>query len=263
MIRYNIRKQTDYTMIPKVRKVEPGTFSVDKRYSITVDPQGPYLVYGNPHLQQQFIIPDKNGDSWEYRNGEHYSTQEEPTALCRCGSTKNAPYCDGSHLKADWNPTLTADNIPALEQAEVFDGPALQLTDNPKFCALARFCDANGQVWNLVENSDNPEAAELTIREVIHCPAGRLKIWDKEKNKFIEPHLEPAIGLIEDPEAHCSGPLWVKGGIPVNSANGKQYELRNRITLCRCGGSLNKPYCDGSHIRIHYQDDLPAPDTKV
>ena len=43
------------------------------------------------------------------------------------------------------------------------------------------------------------------------------------------------------------GPIWVRGGIPVASADGKTYEVRNRLTLCRCGRSANKPFCDGSH----------------
>jgi CDGSH-type Zn-finger protein len=39
----------------------------------------------------------------------------------------------------------------------------------------------------------------------------------------------------------------VRGGIPIESANGKTYAVRNRVTLCRCGQSANKPLCDGSH----------------
>jgi len=39
----------------------------------------------------------------------------------------------------------------------------------------------------------------------------------------------------------------VRGKIPIQSADGKIYEKRNRITLCRCGESLNKPFCDSSH----------------
>ncbi|HET8688843.1 MAG TPA: CDGSH iron-sulfur domain-containing protein [Methanosarcina sp.] len=42
----------------------------------------------------------------------------------------------------------------------------------------------------------------------------------------------------------------MRGGIPIESADGKQYEIRNRVTLCRCGKSRNKPFCDGSHVEI-------------
>src|SRR6266536_1245907 len=50
------------------------------------------------------------------------------------------------------------------------------------------------------------------------------------------------------------GPLWVRGGVPVEAADGFEYEVRNRVTLCRCGYSKNKPFCDGSHVRTKFKD---------
>jgi CDGSH-type Zn-finger protein len=55
--------------------------------------------------------------------------------------------------------------------------------------------------------------------------------------------------VIEYPAKGEHGPLWVRGGIPVVSDDGKPYIVRNRFTLCRCGKSRNKPFCDGSHIQ--------------
>jgi CDGSH-type Zn-finger protein len=63
-----------------------------------------------------------------------------------------------------------------------------------------------------------------------------------------------SIGLIEDPEQQCSGPLWLQGGIPIVAADGFEYEVRNRVTLCRCGASKNKPFCDGTHATIKFRD---------
>ena len=131
------------------------------------------------------------------------------------------------------------------------------MADNTEYCVHARFCMARGTVWQLTEDSDNTEAHDLAVHESMYCPSGRLKLWDKEEEKFYEPPLKPALGLIEDPQEECSGPLWVKGGIPVNGPNGTEYEQRNRVTLCRCGASANKPYCDGTHVTVHFQDHLP------
>ena len=39
-----------------------------------------------------------------------------------------------------------------------------------------------------------------------------------------------------------------EGRIPIQSADGTEYEVRNRATLCRCGRSHNKPFCDGTHL---------------
>jgi CDGSH-type Zn-finger protein len=70
----------------------------------------------------------------------------------------------------------------------------------------------------------------------------------------VEPSLAPSIGLVHDTAKKIGGPIWVRGGIPVVGADGKEYEVRNRVTLCRCGASGNKPFCDGSHASIEFQD---------
>lgn len=194
---------------------------------------------------------------WEYARGRQFPTEKEPTALCRCGSSRKQPYCDGSHAKAHWDPALTAGNAPLLDNAESYDGPTLQLADNPEYCAGIRICMARGTAWHNTKHSDRPEQRELAIHGSTFCPAGRLKMWDKEKGAFIEPPFEPELGLIEDPQRRCSGPLWVKGGIPVSSP-GTAYEQRNRVTLCRCGASANKPFCDGTHINVQFDDRLPC-----
>jgi hypothetical protein len=105
-----------------------------------------------------------------------------------------------------------------------------------------------GGIWNLVELSDDPEARDTAVEEACNCPSGRLVIRDNESGKVIEPEFEKSIVVIEYPPKGEHGPLWVRGGIPIESADGKPYEIRNRVTLCRCGRSRNKPFCDGSHI---------------
>lgn len=86
------------------------------------------------------------------------------------------------------------------------------------------------------------------------CPSGRLVVWDRRSKQPLEPELEPSIGLIEDPAQGVAGPIWVRGGITVEDENGTPYEVRNRVTLCRCGASRNKPFCDGTHAAIGFTD---------
>jgi hypothetical protein len=76
--------------------------------------------------------------------------------------------------------------------------------------------------------------------------------WDKVTGKPVERDLPVSVGLVEDPEEGCSGPIWLRGGIKVVSADGFEYEIRNRVTLCRCGQSNNKPFCDGTHASIKF-----------
>jgi hypothetical protein len=135
---------------------------------------------------------------------------------------------------------------PIAERTAHIEGPRLDLDDTEELCAGARFCDRAGGIWNLVEE-DDAVAVRTATEEACNCPSGRLVVKDKN-GKVIEPELEPGIAVVHDPAAGGMGPLWVKGGIPVTSADGKTYEVRNRVTLCRCGRSKNKPFCDASHI---------------
>jgi CDGSH-type Zn-finger protein len=183
--------------------------------------------------------------------------------LCRCGGSANKPFCDGTHERNGFDGTETADRAPYLDQADAFRGPNLTLTDAQGLCAFARFCDAGGSIWNLVEQ-DHEDAAELVQREARQCPSGRLVAWRTTPDGGVEPAGEPAfqpsIGIVEDPQMGVSGPLWVRGGIPVFSADGTQYEVRNRVTLCRCGASRNKPFCDGSHADIGFRGESAGPE---
>ena len=86
------------------------------------------------------------------------------------------------------------------------------MTDNPKYCVFARFCDAKGQAWNLVGQPENDEARELAIREASMCPSGRLMAWDNETGTPYEFRFEPSLGLIEDVAIGASSGLWVRGG---------------------------------------------------
>lgn len=234
----------------------PGSAVADKKYRITISERGPYLVFGHPPLTHQFIIPNDCGASWYFQEGRSFSTENEPTALCRCGASHRKPYCDGTHTKVDWDPTLQAAAVPLLDEADVTEGPTLSMTDNERYCCFARFCGADGRAWDLVAESDDPHKRELAIREASICPGSRLMAWDKETGNPIEPHYEPELSLIEDRAINASGGLWVRGGIPIERADGTPYEVRNRVVLCRCGRSENKPFCDGTHAAVKWHDEI-------
>jgi hypothetical protein len=97
-----------------------------------------------------------------------------------------------------------------------------------------------GGIWNLVKQSDDQEARNTAIEEACNCPSGRLVIKDNVSGKVIEPEFEKSIVVIEYPPRGEHGPLWVSGDIPIESANGKPYEIRNRVTLCRCDRRTNR-----------------------
>jgi len=208
------------------------------------------LLSGGIPISDQVIHVDNEGMPVEWRVGKKYPLQEN-CALCRCGNSKNKPFCDGTHAKMNFDGTETATRKSYPGPAEAIDGPSLRLTDYKGLCASARFCHRAGEIWNLVPKSGDGEAKRIAIEEACDCPSGRLVVFDKEAGREIEPELEKSVGLVEDPQMGCKGPIWARGGIPVVSADGKTYEAHNRVTLCRCGKSLNKPFCDSSHFPEH------------
>jgi CDGSH-type Zn-finger protein len=221
---------------------------------ITITANGPYRVTGSVPLVGRTIVTDEEGFSVEWGEGEAFTTEAE-YQLCRCGGSKTAPFCDGACEDSDFDGTETASRDPYLAQAEEQVGPNLILTDAEVMCSFARFCDYGGAVWNLVEEPDEA-SKEVAIRDAKLCPSGRLIAWDKGTSSPFEEDYEPSIGVVEDPSQGCSGPLAVRGGIQVVATDGFAYELRNRQTLCRCGRSNNKPFCDGTHAAIGFDDSL-------
>src|ERR1039458_1847934 len=117
---------------------------------VTVTTDGPYLVEGSVPLVKQTIVADAEGNSIAWRQGEEYETQAT-YALCRCGQSANKPFCDGSHKRIRFDGTEAASREPYEAQATEQVGPSLILTDAQPLCAVARYCDVAGQIWNLVE----------------------------------------------------------------------------------------------------------------
>ena len=219
---------------------------------INIVPNGPYIVTGNIELKE--LIIDSQNNDYKMIPGRTFPVNGT-YMLCRCGQSKNMPFCDGSHVHSQFDGTETASRRPFRERAMILKGPALVLLDVEEYCSFSRFCHTlEGNAWELTEDSDNPIARKNAIKAASECPSGRLVVYDKLTKEPFEMHLEPSIAVIQDPQRGVSGPLWVQGGIPVESSDGEVYEIRNRITLCRCGKSRNKPFCDASHVSSRFKN---------
>lgn len=60
-----------------------------------------------------------------------------------------------------------------------------------------------------------------------------------------------------------NGPIRVEGNdIVIEDAEGRRFGLAGRtiVSLCRCGQSGNKPFCDGTHAKVGFESDCPARD---
>jgi len=228
--------------------------TIDKKSAprIKVTKDGPYVVSGSVPLGEEHIVCGDDGEPAKWAKGPSFP-KKEIYSLCRCGASKRTPFCDGSHVEAAFDGTETAGRDGYLEHVEKTVGPGVDLTWSEALCMEACFCHRGKGAWAYAEESGDAGNRDEAIEEACACPSGSLVAWDKASGAAIEPASEPGISLIEDPGAGLSGPLWVKGGVPVESADGFEYERRNRVTLCRCGLSKRKPFCDGAHIKAGFK----------
>ena len=221
---------------------------------IKVAKDGPYIVTGGVHLDFESPVPNSSGDPVKWVKKETYAVKET-YSLCRCGRSIKKPFCDGRHTQTNFSGREMAGKEEYLDNPRKYESPELDLLDIPDICSGTRFCHPSGGVWGLTKKSGREKLKKIALQESMDCPSGRLTHVDKKSGKPVDPVFPPSISATDDPGANTSGPLWVKGGIPVESSEGRTYRIRNRVTLCRCGKSLNKPFCDGAHMRFGTSDD--------
>ena len=93
---------------------------------ITILKDGPYEVTGGVPLNEMRIVPNERGESAAWMKTREYPLQES-YHLCRCGHSKNKPFCDGTHAKIHFDGTETAENIPYDESCEIYEGDGMTL----------------------------------------------------------------------------------------------------------------------------------------
>ena len=219
---------------------------------IRVLTHGPYVVRGSVPLVRTQQVETEYGEPIDWAPLEPIEpiASEDPgrLRLCRCGLSKTKPFCDDSHEGSGFDGSEVADRSPRATRADTYIGDGVVMTDDHSFCTHAGYCgDRFTNVWKMIAQTSDPAVRERLQRMVSLCPSGTLAWRPAEDAPDVDPLYEPAVAVIED------GPLWVRGGIPVTGADGRRYEVRNRVTLCRCGHSENKPFCDGSHKGVGFR----------
>jgi len=188
-----------------------------------------------------------------FKNSRGQSIEAKSTmALCRCGGSANKPFCDGTHGKTGFSGKLEKDI--SKDKKETFKGKEIDILDNPGVCSHAGFCDGNlPKVFWKFENGKripHPDAASKDeIEQVIKmCPSGSLSYALRGK-VYNEQDREPSVFVARD------GPYFITGYAELKDEIGTKPESREHYTLCRCGGSKNKPFCDGNHWHIKFKDE--------
>ncbi len=175
----------------------------------------------------------------------------KPFFLCRCGGSRNKPFCDGTHARIGFEGTETADRGPIAARHDNYQGKGLTIHDDRTVCAHAGFCTDNLKaVFKLGEepwiDAGGADTAAI-VQQIKRCPSGALSVTVGGDRKPLADELPKRVQPVPN------GPYRATGGIQVLAADGTPYEIRNRQTLCRCGRSPNKPFCNGTHWHIGFE----------
>lgn len=225
---------------------------MDVKPKILPLPNGPYYLIND--MQPKVVYNLQNF------KGEPLSTTVG-TALCRCGGSKNKPFCDGTHNVIRFssaNKTLENDDIKKIvikDKRRDYPGKEITVHDNRKICSHAAECVNNlSSVFKLGSRPwINPDASKMNdiIDVVRRCPSGALSYSiDGVEYRDPEEQRNPTVTVLKN------GPYHITGGIELIGENIQFGEgaSKEHYTLCRCGASENKPFCDGAHKSSNFND---------
>ena len=204
-------------------------------------PNGPYLLKNDESSPVGLNVESHEGEG------------EKPVigaALCRCGGSKNKPYCDGTHKHNGFSDEKLADG--SQDRRANYVGSQITIHDNRGICAHAGVCTDNLKaVFKMGEEPwiDPDGATVQEITETIkQCPSGALS-FTIDATEYRDQDRQPMVTVTKD------GPYAVTGGIELLDQPMGKGASPEHYALCRCGGSKNKPFCDGTHWHIGFSDD--------
>jgi CDGSH-type Zn-finger protein len=170
-------------------------------------------------------------------------------ALCRCGQSKNKPFCDGSHRDAGFDGS--ASDVAHQDRIYTYAGQEATVHFNKLLCSHAGECGQRAvDIFNTKQRPwVQPDQGTLDqIEDVItHCPSGALR--------YSLP-LDPPIAIANDAVSittEPNGPYHVHN-IPIEADYWAEGQTQEKYVLCRCGQSKNKPFCDGTHYDTDWKD---------
>ena len=215
-------------------------------------PNGPYYLINDMQPKVVYNLHNFKGEPLSTTVG---------TALCRCGGSKNKPFCDGTHNVIGFssaNKTSENDDIKKIvikDKRRDYPGKEITVHDNRKICSHASECVNNlSSVFKLGSRPwINPDASNKNdiIHVVRRCPSGALSYSiDGVEYRDTEEQRNPTVTVLKN------GPYHITGGIELIGENIQFGEgaSKEHYTLCRCGASENKPFCDGAHKSSKFND---------
>ncbi|CAG1013333.1 hypothetical protein ANAEL_04671 [Anaerolineales bacterium] len=230
-----------------------------RRKRIMITKNGPYVVEGDIPLVRKTQVVSEHGEPLTWRKDGEIPVSREGYRLCRCGKSGNLPFCDDTHEKVEFDGTEVADITGAgTRKSKMERSTGIIVEKDASLCMLSGYCEfSDVGLARMVASTQDTKMRALVMAMVERCPAGALTYRIEADGPDIEPDLPQQIALTTEITSFgpISGPLWVTGNIPVVQSDDQAYPTRNRVTLCNCGHSYNKPFCDGRHRDIAQEEE--------
>lgn len=137
-----------------------------------------------------------------------------------------------------------------------YTGPEITVLFEPGRCVHAAECvrglsavfNPQDRPWVKADQATASEIATVVQR----CPSGALHY------EAADPSLSEVPDASNTVMPRARGPLYVRGRVEIEDSNGGAIVSDTRVTLCRCGGSNRKPFCDGSHRSAEWSGSDPS-----
>jgi uncharacterized Fe-S cluster protein YjdI len=137
--------------------------------------------------------------------------------------------------------------------AKTYRSDRIEVDWEPRMCTHVGACfmgfpevfDPRARPWVRLGDADPDRVAEIVMR----CPTGALHFRRLDDG----PQEDDVIGDVEVRSLR-NGPTQIRGRVKIRDAKGEVIREDTRVSLCRCGASEHKPFCDGSHRRVAFRD---------
>jgi CDGSH-type Zn-finger protein/ferredoxin len=243
---------------PEIEEACAAMESVAEHLTPFIPPQFGLLIRSEADERnaQTTIRPEINGP-YIVRNLRRLTNSKGETlrvrsiiALCRCGGSKLKPYCDGTHATIGFDSAKSA-TPRAPDRLDRYQGKEIIVLDNRGTCCHFGNCtDHLPTVFHedgdrfVKPDGDTPENIMEIVRQ---CPSGALG-FARNGTTYT--------GEDREQEIYVAGnaSYYVRGGIELEGEPMNQGANREHYALCRCGQSKNKPFCDGTHWSIKFND---------
>jgi CDGSH-type Zn-finger protein len=217
---------------------------------IVVESDGPYRVEGGIPLVRKIQVVSEFGEPLTWKKEGIIPTSGE-YSLCRCGHSKDMPFCDCTHSEIGFDGIEQADISTFEERKEDLPGGVNILVKRDySLCMESGFCGNRlTNIKTMMAQTEEPKTRAEIIAMIERCPSGSYTYAMSKGEADIEPDLPEQIAVTTEviDGGTVRSAFWVTGNIPIERADGKPFETRNRVTLCSCGESKRKPLCDGTH----------------